>query len=293
MGLTEPQFTLAVTFASSWTIEVELSGDSWTTTIPAGTYYLDGSGSADDLLKVIGDELTTDDIAATSDGTAVWAATLVVPASGLGASIRLARTGISKTLTKLDFQSGFGQILGASQDAYTGSEPEVVADSGILIIWVSQHQCRYHWRPRELLTRSEFKPRRTIARSRSVTGRVVTDGYSSGWHDRPILIEPVKGALVFQWMADDAIFAADVPSLVTGDPNIALERFWLDLMAESSTSGVPPTVRLAVDFTAPATHSEIWLSDGDFLENMEAALEEVSPSPALYRVNLMAQTVIT
>ena len=94
-------------------------------------------------------------------------------------------------------------------------------------------------------------------------------------------------------MADDAIFAADVPSLVTGDPNIALEKFWLDLMEQSSTSGVPPTVRLAVDYTAPATYSAIWLSDGDFLENMEAALEEVSPSPALYRVNLMAQTVIT
>ncbi len=284
---------MAVTFASSWTIDVTLSGASWTTTIAAGTYYLDESGTADDLLKVIGDELTTDDIAATGDGTAVWAATLVVPSSGLGASIRLARTGISKTLTELDFQTGFGQVLGASQDTYNGSEPEFVADSGTLIIWVSQHQCRYHWRPRELLTRSEHKPRRTIARSRSVTGRVVTDGYSTGWHDRPILIEPVKGALVYQWMADDAIFAADVDSLVTGDPNVALEKFWLDLMAQSSTSGVPPTVRLAADYTAPATYTELWLSDGDFLENMETSLEEVSPSPALYRVNLMGQTVIS
>jgi len=285
MSLAMPQYSMAVTLPTDFNIAVTVSAVSFTGTVPAGTYFIDESGTADDFLAVLATSLTTNDVSGT------WNAVLGTQPSGLDGTVILTRTGTSVTLTQMDFDAGEGQIVGASQDTYTGGEAEFTSSSGTVIVWRGDFQTRYIWRPRDYQLRSEFKPRRTISRSRSVTGRVVTDGYSLGWHDRPIVINPVQGCLVYQWMADDSVFAV-VDGMTAGDPNIALEQFWLDLMAQSNTSGTPPVVRMAPDVDDLATFQNIWMSDGDWLESLESAVEEVSPEPALYRVNFLAQTVV-
>jgi len=284
MGLTEPQYSMAFTLASTYTVDVVTSAGSWTATVAAGTYYMDGSGTSDFLADL---ETALD----ANDPTGTWTVSLGTLPTGLGGTVILSRAAGGNTITSMTMKTGDGRTIGNDDDVISSGDFSVNTSS--LSTWRSPYQARYIWRPRELLTRSEHKPRRTVARSRSVTGRVLIDGYASGWHDRPILIEPVQGALVYQWMADSSTFVAVISGMTAGDTNIALEAFWLDLMAQSGATGSPPTVREAVDYTDTTTYTNIWLSDGDWMENMQTALEEISPNPVLYRVNFQAQTVVS
>jgi len=301
--MTEPQFAMAVDyslFATSWSLDVTVAGFAAFDTITkaTGTAYTDGSGTADDFFVLLAAALVSVDNARTGDG-AVWT---VAWASGtVEGAVEIKRVGTSRAITNFDFSSGQGRLLGASADAYTGTgESEWTGSTsnspveGTTMTFTSQHAARYMWRPRETMAgRNEHKPRRTVARARGVTGRVVTDTYASSYHDRPINIDAVKGAVIYQWMADDSGYASTVSGMTAGDPNIALEAFWGDLLTVSSTSGTPPTVRLAPDSGSPGTYTEIWMTDGDFLDEMAAALTEQSPNPTLYGVAIEAQTVVS
>jgi len=288
MAMTKPQFSMAMTLDSAWTVDVILSGASFTASVAAGTYYLDGTSLQ--FFSALAIALTAADQAATSDGTAAWA----VSASSTTGQVTIERTGVSKTLTKFDFDTGQGRTCGFSLDSYTGAEGEVTTQTGTTITLTGMHSARYIWQPREYLMRDEHRPQRTVAYDQSVTGRAITDGFgaSSPWHTRPLVLDSVKGAVIYQYMADDSAYAATVSGMTAGDPNIALEAFWTDLLLQAQ-DGTPPTVRLAPDAAAPSTYTNIWMSDKEWMVSMEAALTEQSPHPVIYGVNILAQTVVS
>jgi len=291
--LTKPQFSMSFTPSTvvnadgTWKVDVTLSGTSFTASVAAGTYFLDGSVGG--FFEVLSAALTSADQAATGDGTADWIVGYAV--LGLSRRIRITRTGLSKTLTQFDFDLGGGSVLGASQDAYTGGETEWVTPSGTVLVFDGIYQVRYIWLPLEYLMRDESHGTRTIAKSQSVSGRPSVDVYSSVWHQRVLQIEPVMGARVHQWMANDSDFASEA-SVVTGDPNAALERFWAD-HGPQTINGALPVVRVAPDWLDLTTYTEVLLAGDEWLQSMTGAAEEVSSDPALYLIRFDAQTVVT
>ena len=285
MTLAKPQFSMAFTTTALWEIDVILSGVAFTAQVPVGTRFLDGVAGG--FFADMATALTATDVAYTGDGTAVW----TVTASATTGQVTIERTGVSKTLTKFDFDAGQGRTVGASLDSYTGAEGEFTSATGTTITFLGNFSRRYCWQPQEYMMRNEFHPERTVAQNRSVTGRPLTDFYSSGWYSRPINIIPVLGARIYQYLTDQAKYAGEA-SLVTADPNAALEAFWNDL-ASQAVDGTPPTVRLAPDQGTLATYSSIQLVGSDWLQSMASSVTEIDSEPIIYDVKFGAQSVVT
>jgi len=297
-ALTKPQFAMAYTLIEDWKILVNLGSGLFGITIPTGTYFMDGSGitvtTPNDMLVQVAADLTSADIANTGDGTAVWTATLNEDPTTLTATLRLKRTGLSKTLSSLVFtSSGSGtseavrRLVGAKLNTYTGAEAEFISSSGTTIEWQSQHQVRYLWQPRDWLMRFETTSERTVAQAKSATGRVVATFYGSSWKSYLLYMEPVKGALIYQYLADDTDFAGDIPGMTSGDPNVTLEAFWEDYQAQTA-AGALPSIQSASDFTVQTARTEMIFSDEGWLKNMAKAVKRVSMNPVLYTVEIEA-----
>ncbi len=300
-ALTKPQFAMGFTLDESFVIDINLGSGVFTTSISAGSYYMDGSGSVTapkDILFVIGASITSQDIANTGDATAVWTATLNEDPTTLTATLILKRTGVAKTLSSLIFKQGTSgttefarRLIGAKLNTYTGAEAEFITSSGTTIEWQSQHQVRYLWQPRDWLLRFETTPERVVALAKSVTGRVVASFYGASWKTYTLYMEPVKGALVYQYLADDTDFAGDIAGMTAGDPNVALESFWEDYQSEVA-AGALPIIQLASDYTAPATRTPLIFADEAWLKDMSNTLERVSMNPVLYTVTIDAMETL-
>ena len=152
---TIPQYCLPISVpVGGWAITVEFSAGvsgNFIATVPSGTYYMDGSGDALDLMQVTEDELNS------ADATGTW--TL----SRTDQRIVFDRVGgAGDVIDVFDFPAPSGVdipslVYGLSTFAYTGGEPEIL-DNLVTFQIKADFRARYCWTPDEILEQDDNTP---------------------------------------------------------------------------------------------------------------------------------------
>lgn len=149
------------------------------------------------------------------------------------------------------------------------------------------------WEPREYVLDDTATPQATTVVSRSISGAAIIDDYGE-WAQREIRLEVVAGARVWMWAGADTAFALQA-GLVVDEPHASLEALWRRCRTQPATDGAPLRLqyyRNAATWESGGEPTAIleW-TDPEQMSDLRAAVEQVSPSPLLYRVRLRAREV--
>ena len=282
MSFTEPAYALPIVIGSGVTITVDMNtgaGD-FVSTLTPGTYYNHTIGSGSFALMVE-TQLNA------ADTGSPWAVS--TPSTGLSFRLKFVRTGASTDeMTSVTFSDdALRQAMGFSVLVVTAGT-ELANDTPTTddTTLEGSFQRGFLWVPRSILTRDERIPLAQVAGTITPVGRAVLDGYGQYERIRHV-IEFVEGPLVYTDKAANADFQnVQVPGLALGDDTAPLDQFWR--LCRVGADGAPPIIKYLVDSTDTATTEDIVIADVSWLTDMDNVVEEMSPSPLLYRVRIDA-----
>ena len=280
------QFSLPITFTEPQgmtVVDLDPGPDPWGITIPAGTYYNDGSGTADDLLKVIVDLLNA------ADPRGTWSVEdgrekTIQNENTIGtcAAVRFTRVMTSGSIVAFG-PGAIHQTLGFSKDSVVSSDLEWISFDGVTFITEGLFMRRYHWRPYTITTNET--PGGIAASSRSTTrgGKVSMQGYGQYrtllWESEGLLA-PMTASV---W-ANDPNYSAEAGTQL-GDPNIALEQFWRWCRV-LCTDGRPPVVRYCPDLRYKDIFETVQVVAEGWINNLENVYNVLVDGPKRTGVNI-------
>lgn len=287
--MTQCMLTCPVTLtAGNYFSLIFTDATTYTVALAAGTYYPDGSGSADDLLAVM---KTAFDSADADSGT--WTITTQVTAhmggeagALLGRTI-FSRAGGTKTVDVIRALDTDG--WNAKDAGFDVSDGTGVADTPPTGAWSDPHATQYQrggiWLPRDITLVDDTDIRREVVVSTTPSGAGIVDDYG-GLVTRRLVIGPaVPAVCIKQQYADDAGYISAVEDLKVKDPNVSLES-WLAVLRRS-LSGTIPTLRYAPDAAAPGTYTSVRLISADHYRSIEAWVgEPTTMAPLQYGVTV-------
>lgn len=280
MTLTQPVFLAPIVIPTTG-VYLQING-SVDVTLAAGTYYWARSEATSGSFN----ELLADALDLATTGT--WTVGIDTAANRRVISIKQTSgspTATSLVFTDLDVLSPY--LLGFTTNPATASATVTAgtADGSYQPAWI--------WEPRDYVLDDTTTPQATTVVSRSISGAAVIDDYGE-WAEREIRLEVVSGARVWQWAADDAAFAA-AAGLATAEPHAALESLWRRCRTQPASTGTPLQLRYyrnaATWDAAGAVTATLEWTDPEQMTDLRTAIEQVSPSPLLYRVRLRAREV--
>ena len=287
MAITIPQFCLPIIISGGPHVEINFAmsknGPNYdlAVTLSAGTYFnARNYASAEELLKMLADDLTTAEAADGTDGTWVVAAL----SGGTEGEARLTRSigGMADDVTSLTFM--LPTVLPATLAGFTSAViPNVVPYTSRVGIgddhlWDTDWLGRL-WIPYVEVTDDQAWPvsdtRVSLARNGSSESLEVGEMMT-----RMVLVDGVFGALINNKMLSQAVYrtaAAGSVVLSASDTNAPLEHLWREMKL------VTP-LRFYPDYDDLATYDEIEVVSTDWLNRLKGVAEELDPGYALYKV---------
>jgi len=229
MSFTDPQFALAFPLdGSSPHIRATYNDATFDDiTIPSATYFLDNATTPESLLDVLSTVSTSQ-----ADGTWVWSE----PSTGLKGRVNVTKTGGVKVLSQIEFlrpqelsrvDLGFSLTSGTEIVTTGGEDAE------------GSYQRRYLWLPRRPIARSIEFPMRAVITTSSDFDKSTIGDLDGSWDEWVIEIEFVAAPIIFHTFTTDPEFIVQIPSLLVGDLNAALQQFWSDSSALTDEGELP------------------------------------------------------
>ncbi len=275
--MTYPRFTLPVVLtATAPHIRITYNDASTqNVTLSAATFYPDGSGSGSDLLKELGDELTSDETVG-----ATWTVT-----DHPDGTLTLAASGGSKTATSLTFLRPEELAAADLGLVAPGGSNTVALTSQAITGLYRRRRC---WQPDVLVSQDHREREQWIEIVEGGTGvsHNATPYGSAIRHE--IELQKVLPALLFKHYASQTLHAA-AAGIAVGDLYATLEQF-RDDMISGIVSKTMPRVRFAKDKDAPGTYNALRITDPAQLGTLTAgAVSQVNRAPLYYDVRLLGR----
>ena len=292
MAFTNPMLTLPIVLTGAAAQLRLLYADATAVniTVDAGTYYFDDSDTSVagsyDLCRKISEEMTA---AVSGVGGETW--TVANVATGLKGRLTFSFTGSSKT--PYSIQSVDAELSSVMLGIHPTNETFAIGFSGTSSA-TTTYQRAGIWLPRdiELAPGGDTDDRHVCVLAHTPSGAGVVDHYG-GYTLRHLMIGPaIPGAIIKTEYAADSGHVAQVSGLTISDPNVSLQAFLARLRLVADGASIP-TLRYAVDDTAPATYKEIRLLDPELYNSTVAWTggTATSQAPLLYGVNFEAADV--
>lgn len=281
------QFTLPITFDEDVQINIidlDPAPDPWSAIIPAGTYYCDGSGTADDLIKVMTDVLNA------TDPRGSWLITegqekVIKNENYIGttAAVRFVRTLTSGTMVAFAGTEDLIYALGFSKIPIASGDPEWISYIGNTWIGEGLYMRKFMYRPYALT--SEEMPGAVAASglSRTRGGKAAMQGYGQY---RTLLweAEGVLAAMCASHYSNDPAYASEA-GIQLGDPNISLEQFWRWCRVLPKDSR-PPVIRYCKDVRYPDIYKTVKVVSSSWINSLEATQSVIVDAPKRLKVNI-------
>lgn len=256
---------LRVTYDDATTDDITLGASGGT------TYWALSGGGFDDLLAILGAELTA---GASGD----WTVSLLTP-DPWGRVLVVQDAGAAKTATSIEWLTSelTPRDLGLAASGTTTN----LSDVGGAQLITGAYRARFIYSPDTITTADDPDTIHEIVQVDLPSGPAVTDDYG-GRTVRSVLIPFVQAGMVKTEYTADASYNANLDSIDTADPNAALDA-WLEEL-RTRLNGATPTLRWVVDRSDGSTYKTVKLADGALNGSTAAWGEKAQDSPLQYHL---------